>query len=369
MAGQSSSVRDIANGIITREEVLIPEHFPDEVLHREREMREMRDAIRPLLENRQPENLFIHGDAGTGKSACAMRALKELEGCNPRVKPIYVNCWRHSTRMAVYSLIAKAIDEMMPRRGLARDEVYDRIIEMMEKEGTRILLVLDEIDGLFYHGEEKLLHDVERAGGEKPFFGVIGISNDARLLAKQEALGIRLAGVEFRHYGMAQMADILMQRARAGLAPDSWNKEIIEACAAKAVTHRSNVRVGMEILWRAATRAEKAGRARITLEDVKAAEERSSYKDKLKSPPESSVPSMSLSDEERLILDIVKTGPKSSTDLYLAFFKKAMRSKRQIRNYLIGLEAKKLLSIQTVEGMNPLLNTKMIRLNLGGGAQ
>jgi len=74
---------------------------------------------------------------------------------------------------------------------------------------------------------------------------------------------------------------------------------------------------------------------------------------------------LELSDEERLILDIVKTGPKSSTDLYLAFFRKLRRSKRQIRNYLSGLEAKKLLHIQTVEGISPLLNTRMIQLNIG----
>ena len=347
--------------VITREEALMPGHAPESILHRESEIKEITEAINPLFEGRHPDNLFIFGDAGTGKTACIKHILKKLEG-NSRVKQIYVNCWQHSTRMAIYSLIARAIDEMMPRRGLARDEVYDRINEIMEKDGTRILLVLDEIDGLFYRGEEKLLDDIARAGNGKPFFGVIGISNNARLLANKEVENsIRLVGLEFNNYSAAQMADILKERTTVGLVPGSCNKEVIEACAAKAVARKSNVKAGLKLLWAAAKRAEKMHRAKITLEDVKAADERS-----ISSPENSPTPSSTgLSDEQRLILDIVKTGPISSTDLYLAFFRKFYRSKRQIRNYLGELEAKKLLNIRTVDGVSPLLNNKMIQLGIG----
>ena len=351
--------------VITREETLMPGHYPDELLHRESELKEISEAIKPLFEGRQPENLFIHGAPGTGKTACIKRILKRLGG-NSRVKPIYVNCWQYSTRMAIYSLIARALDEMMPRRGLARDEVYDRIIELMEKEGTRVLLVLDEIDGLLFNGEEKLLYDIANAGNGKPFFGVVGISNNARLLSSKDVgakNSIQLSSIEFKHYSAAEMAGILTQRAKLGLSPGSWDRKIIEACAEKAVARSSNVRMGLELLWASAKRAEKAGRAKIMIEDVKAAEARifsSQTENKSQSSP------VNLSDEEQLILEIVKTGPKSSTDLYLAFFRKLKRSKRQIRNYLGGLEEKKLLLVRTVEGVNPIFNTRMIQLNLGG---
>ena len=81
---------------------------------------------------------------------------------------------------------------------------------------------------------------------------------------------------------------------------------------------------------------------------------------------ENSPSPLDLSDEERIILEIVRTGPKSSTDLYLAFFRRLRRSKRQIRNYLDGLEGKRLLRMETVEGISPLFCTRMIRLNLEG---
>jgi hypothetical protein len=119
------------------------------------------------------------------------------------------------------------------------------------------------------------------------------------------------------------------------------------------------------MLWMAAKRADREGKRKITLEDVNDAEKRSCaqigrLEDKLQS--------LQLSDEERIIIDIVKTGPKSSTDLYLAFFKRMQRSKRQIRNYVGGLEEKKLLCVETVAGVSPLLNTRRIELNSGMGA-
>lgn len=349
-----------AKGVIEREEVLMPEYCPSEILHRESEIKELKEAIMPLLENRRPENLFIHGEPGMGKTACVMRVMKELEGS--RVKPIYVNCWQHSTRMAVYSIIAKAIDEMMPRRGLARDEVYERIVEIMEKENIRVLLVLDGIESLFRQGEERLLEDIGRAGNGKPLFGLICMSDNAQLLAGKD---IWLIGMEFKQYSKTQMADILSGRARNALTPGSWNDAIIGACAAKAMARKGNVRAGLELLWMAAKRAEKAGRTRITLDDVNAV---CSCKPDL--PLGNSLKTMNLCDEEKLILEILKNGPKSSSELYRTFLKKANRSKRQIRNYLYGLEARKLLSVQTLDfgEENPMSSIRLFQLNLGGSA-
>lgn len=157
-----------------------------------------------------------------------MRVLQGLEGKSSRVKAIYVDCWQHSTRMAVYSLVARAIDEMMPRRGLALDEVYGRIIEMMEKDGTRVLLVLDGIEGLFRNGEERLLDDVDR---DKPLFGVIGITNDAKLLAKlsEEGSYVRLAKMEFKHYRTSELSDILAERAKAALRAERNGRSTVMA--------------------------------------------------------------------------------------------------------------------------------------------
>ena len=59
-----------AKGVMAKEEVLMPEYSPDKILHREDEIREIREAITPFLEGRQPENLFIYlRRAGHGKNS------------------------------------------------------------------------------------------------------------------------------------------------------------------------------------------------------------------------------------------------------------------------------------------------------------
>jgi cell division control protein 6 len=357
--------------IIVREEVLMPEYYPAELLHREAEMQAIAESVRPLIEGRQPDNLFIHGDSGTGKTTCLKHVLKELEEHTSKVKTVYANCWEHSTRMAVYSLIVSALKEILPRRGLATDEVFGRITEIMEKSNIRVLVVLDEMDGLFFQNEEKLLYELARSGKGKPFFGIISISNDQYLLANKDVRiksSLRLTDFEFKHYTQEQMVEILSKRAKAGLMPGSWNKELIDACAAKAVARKSNVRIGLELLWKAAKHADKADRKKITIQDVEAVDGKSLYDQKNKPVEECSfeIRSKSLTEEERFILEILKGGEKHSSELYLAFCKKLTRTKRQIRNYLRALEAKKLITVEEVEGNNLMLNAKKIRLSWEG---
>ena len=362
-------VSDAESGIIAREEVLMPEYFPSELVHRQDEMQAIAEALKPLAEGRQPENLFVCGESGIGKTTCVKQVLKELEEYTSRVRTVYANCWETSTRMAIYSLIAQKLEEALPRRGLATDEVFNRIVEVMEKSGIRVLVVLDEMDGLFFRDEEKLLYELARSGKGKPFFGLIGISSDPHLLANKDIRvksSMRLTEFEFKPYTQAQMADILTERAKAGLMPGTWSSDVIDACASKAVARKSNVRVGLELLWKAAKRTEKRGKPKITLEDVEAVEGTTVY-DKVTKQPigefNFEVRSKSPTEEEKLLLELLKGGEMIATDVYAAFCKKMIRTKRQIRNYLKALEAKDLIVIEEVEGSNPLLNTKKYRLN------
>jgi len=248
---------------------------------------QLRDAIKPFFDGAQPRNIILHAGAGTDINEGIMHVLEGFERSS-RVKVVHVDCWQYSTRMAVYSLIARAIGEMLPRRGLARDEVFDRIIEMMEKENARVLLALENLEGIFHNGEERLLDDV---CGKGKLFCVVGITGDARLRAR--------IGAGFECYKATQLDGKIML---------------------EGIVERQDAGVSS---------------------------------------------SASLSEEEQIIIDIVKTGPKSSTDLYLAFFRRMQRSKRAIRNYIGRLESRRLLRVQTVAGVSPLLNTRMIQLNIG----
>jgi len=351
--------------IIVREEVLLPGFTPVELLHRETETQTIIEAVSPLIEGRQPENLFVYGVSGTGKTTCLKHALAGLASQASNLRVVYVNCWRYYTRMAVYSLIAQALGEVLPRRGLATDEVFNRIIEVANRSSLRVILILDEVDGLFFHKEEKLLRELAQAGDGKPLFGIIGVSSNRSLLKGRNELGLRLAELEFKPYDLPQMAAILEERAKAGLATDSWDSEAVKECARTTFRQGGDVSVGLSILSKAAKRAEKAGRTRLTVEDVEMAEDTWSRAYGASGRPgerllEARFGGLSL--EEHMLLGILKSGEKTSTAVYDAFCRLEIRTKRQIRNYLKALEAKRLIVSENIPGNSPAINRKKFRL-------
>lgn len=351
----------------------MPEYVPDDLLHRRAEMQEIAQAIKPLISAKQPDNLFIHGNSGTGKTTCVKHILKELDDHTSKVKAVYINCWQHSTRMAVYWQIAHTLKLAIPRRGWATDEIFQRVMEVLQRENLKILLVLDELDGLFFRGEEKLLYEVARSGTGKPIFGIIGISNNSRLLDGQDARvksSLRFSSLQFKNYSSTELFDILSTRVKASLKAGSCPREVIEACTSKALDQKSNVRVGLELLWKSASHAEKSGRMQVQLEDVKAAEKKGFYENQ-KSLQEFILKekTQSLTEEERLICEILKKGEKTSPELYQEFVQQLDRTKRQIRNYLKTLAAREIILLADWEDSDTVIPTKKIRLNfenLGG---
>ena len=105
------------------------------------------------------------------------------------------------------------------------------------------------------------------------------------------------------------------------------------------------------------------------MDDVKAAAERTLYDEKAPKRVEDlgfEFMNASLTDEEKLILNILKSGVKTSPQLYAAFCRKMARSSRSIRNYLRRLEIKQLIRIETIpDGAS--LPAKKISLNIGVG--
>src|SRR3989338_9451585 len=84
--------------IFKDERALMPEYLPDVLPHREREIREIADALRGAADGRGAENLLLTGPTGTGKTSVSKYVLKELADYSSRVVPLYINCWEVTTR-------------------------------------------------------------------------------------------------------------------------------------------------------------------------------------------------------------------------------------------------------------------------------
>ncbi len=330
------SGRNEEPGIIANEEVLLPDYVPDAVLYRHPELQAISDAIKPMLKKKRGHNLFIHGPSGTGKTVCIRYLLRQLDEHSSTVLPVYVNCWKDYTQMAVYNRIAEKMMLPLPRRGLATDEIFDRIVSYMRNYEKPVLVVLDEIDGL---KSRELLYALGRT--DDVLFGVIGLSNDREMVAGLDARvrsSLRFSTMEFREYSEDQLFGIIRDRAERGLVPGSFSERILRKMASAA--GGGSARVAIEILWKSAKIAEKKEKQAVDDEDISEALENLSFYKK---------DEHNLSDEEKLIVEILERGPTGSSEIYGLFSKEKNLTKRQVRNYLELLEKKGIIESEEAE--------------------
>ncbi len=334
-------------GVFADEAALLPQYSPPEILHREKQLQEIAACLKPAAEGKSPENLFVFGGTGTGKTSTAKHVLSELAQYSDNAIPVYVNCWNNYSRQAVLSLVADSLQEPMPRRGIAADEVFSRIVQALRREKRAAIICLDEADRLFFKGEEKVLYDFLRANEtENVRIGVMLISNDKELLLKLDdriRSSLHHHEIEFPRYSPPQLKDILRQRAGRAFLPGACSEDAIALAAAHAAKLGGDARVALETLWQAGKNAEKRGADAVSLADVRAAfEAAGTWKKELRKE--------SLSEGEKLVLELLKKGALTSGELYEKFVKRRDDTDRSVRNYVNLLEQKKLVKTEDVEG-------------------
>jgi cell division control protein 6 len=336
--------------IIKCEDPLLPDYIPDELVHRDNELQAVADSIKPLITRRAPDNLFVYGPSGCGKTTCVRYIMKQLAEHSSSVLPVYVNCWENPTQMAVYNKIIEEMRLPLPRRGLATDEIFDRISQYVKNYNKPVLLVLDEMDGLRH---DKLLYVVSRANEQQLMFGIIGITNNKELLSGLDSRvrsSLRFSDLEFKGYSEEQLLSILRVRAERALAPGSYDVRLLTKIARAA--DDSSARTAIERLWKVAKHAEKSGRRKMMLQDVE---------DVSSDDSSSKLPEYNLSSEELLIMELLRPGQLQSSELYGKFTEKIPKTKRQIRNYLELLEKKGIIESEELEAEG-MLKPRVFRL-------
>ncbi|MBI5223588.1 AAA family ATPase [Candidatus Micrarchaeota archaeon] len=338
--------------IIVNEEMLLPQYLPEEVIGREKEMEMIASSVKPLVKKRAAENLFVFGSSGIGKTTCVKNILRQLKGHTNAVIPVYVNCWENNTQLAVYNRILDEMRLPIPRRGLATDEVFDQILNFAKKEDKRILLILDDLDGL--KGAE-LLYVIGKANEKGVVFGVIGISNSKDMLANMDnriRSALHFGEMEYHRYDEEQLTRILKMRSEKALRSGSCDERVLTKIARSI--EDGSARVAIERLWRAARSAEKAQRSKIMIQDVE---------DIILEKSEFKLGELNLAEEEKYILELLQksNGEARSPEIYEKFEEKYKLTKRQIRNYIESLEKKGLIESADLpsEGM---LKTKLLKL-------
>ncbi len=366
---RANSERGNERGIFKNEDALHPEFIPDSLPCREEELKALAACLEPLADGSAGESVFLHGPPGTGKTASARFVARSLQEYSQKTVQAYVNCWHDSTRQAVLSATARAFGEALPRRGLASDEFFSRIIQNARNTKRAPLVVLDEFDRLAHAGQDSVLYDFARAGETSGVaFTLILISNDAlalRRLDERALSSLRPHSMEFERYSPLELKKILGERAATAFFEGACPKSVIALCIAFAAKKNGDARVALRALYDAGKRAERRGAQEISENDARQAfggqEERTASQEKRL---------VGLTDVEKEIIAVLRKSkaPLSSGDLYEKLAAGVSGkdgvglSERSLRDYLNLLVTKRLLVVEDVAGESGRGKTRLFRL-------
>lgn len=255
--------------IFKNEKVLSTEFLPEVLPHRENQIEILAGNLMPAAQGRKPQNTFIYGSPGIGKTASVRHVFKQFEEYSG-VKTFYINCWDYKTIHSIFSKLAVGMGAFVARKGMSKDEVLEKFVEVCKKNRKGLIICLDEADQL---KDKNSLYDLFRINQyiATPV-GLIFISNFANLFLDLEPRVKSSADVdelEFKPYSLEEMKNILTARSREAFHAGVVEDGVVFLCANHAIVNGGDVRIGLECLMKAGRLAEKENSQKMKVEHVK----------------------------------------------------------------------------------------------------
>ncbi len=261
----------IDSKIIKNENALSTEFMPEILPHRESQIQFIAKNLEPASRGRKPQNIFINGPPGIGKTASIKFVFKQFEEYSG-IRSVYINTWDYSTSSALLTKITTELGIFVQRRGISKDEIIERLVDGLKKVNKGVIICLDEIDQLIKK-DEGALYDLLRLNQyvENPI-GIVAISNYKNIFLNLEPRimsSLDLEEISFKPYTLDEMKSILNERCKDAFKGGVVEDGVVLLCANHAITRGGDVRVGLECLRKASRLAEDDNSEKITVYHVK----------------------------------------------------------------------------------------------------
>lgn len=257
--------------IFKNKDVLTTKFTPNNIPHRDPQIKQIALMLAPILRNEKPSNVFIYGKTGTGKTLVIRNIIENLiksaEGAGAGLKIIYINCKMQKITDTEYRLLAQLISEFgerVPYTGLPTNELYKKFFKHLESAAKNIIIVLDEVDSLIGKIGDEVLYNMTRINQdlEKTKLTLIGISNNLSFI---ENLDPRVKSslseeeMVFPPYNANQLRDILTGRSNEAFNPGAVSAGVVAKCAALAAQEHGDARKALDLLRVSGEMTEREG--------------------------------------------------------------------------------------------------------------
>jgi len=136
--------------IFQNRNIMLPSYMPDRLPFREKQIEAMVSTLSVCLKNNKPDNLFLYGKPGTGKTCCTKYVLNQLEEFVKKnalpVRINYMNCRHYNSK---YKVLSRIVQKLYPDKefvGYSGTFIYENLLRYCEENESILIIGLDEID-------------------------------------------------------------------------------------------------------------------------------------------------------------------------------------------------------------------------------
>ena len=265
-------------------DALREDYQPEEVVGRTQELDEYQTALQPVINGEQPNNVFLYGKTGVGKTVTTRYLLDHLQADADQYEDlsltvVVLNCdGLNSSYQVATHLVNQLRSEhnQISTTGYPLPAVYDKLWTELEALGGTVLVVLDEIDNI---QDDSILYQLPRARDndnlDETKLGLIGISNDFEFrdqLSSKVKSSLCEEELHFPAYDAAELRSILEQRVEVAFQPGVIDEAVINYCAAIGARDAGDARQSIELLMKGGDIARKEEASTVQEEHVKRGE-------------------------------------------------------------------------------------------------
>lgn len=264
--------------------VLLDDYTPENLVGRDDELDEYHAALQPAIEGSEPDNIFLFGKAGVGKTASTRFLLDKLEEGGEQfevsITTKMVNCDGLDTSYRIAVNIVNSFrdsDDKISETGHPRSKVYDMMWEEFDDLGGIVIIVLDEIDHL---QDDSLLYQLSRARENRLLkearVSVVGISNDLSYrdrLSPKVRSSLCERNINFPAYDANELQQVLRQRADLAFQDGALDEAVIPLCAAYGAQESGDARKALDLLLKAGDLAKERDDSSVSEDHVEDARE------------------------------------------------------------------------------------------------